>query len=410
MAKEESKFTLILLANYQSGLSSMHLFAELLKRLLVERGVAVVLLRPNKFFGFFCTRSRGLNKWFGYLDQYVLFPFILYWKLGKFNKENTVVHILDHSNAPYYFVTTKFKTIVTCHDLLAVSAALGEVEGVRISSSGRLQQKLILNSLRRVPYIVCVSSATFDEVKRLTLHNEVNAKLIYSALNYPYSNRIEKSEKGICEILPWLKSEARFILHVGGNQWYKNRKGVLLTFSEMIRQNCCEENLFLVFVGQPPSDDLISMVFEYRLQHRVKFLSNVTSAEMNLLYTSCEFLLFPSYREGFGWPIVEAQASGCLVVTTDQDPMREIAGNGAIYIEKISGLTSEIVSEWGKLAAVRISQILKISEAEKMQYINSGFANLKRFGEKEMLEGYLSAYSKLFHPIRSQFDNFFNIF
>ena len=50
------------------------------------------------------------------------------------------------------------------------------------------------------------------------------------------------------------------------------------------------------------------------------------------LYSGAELLLFPSLEEGFGWPIIEAQASGCRVVTTGKAPMTEVGGNAAFYL------------------------------------------------------------------------------
>ena len=43
-------------------------------------------------------------------------------------------------------------------------------------------------------------------------------------------------------------------------------------------------------------------------------------------------ILFPSFYEGFGLPILEAQASGCPVITSDVSSMPEVAGQGAILI------------------------------------------------------------------------------
>lgn len=51
------------------------------------------------------------------------------------------------------------------------------------------------------------------------------------------------------------------------------------------------------------------------------------------LYRGADLLLFPSTKEGFGVPIVEAQASGRPVVTSDLSPMRDVAGGGAWLVD-----------------------------------------------------------------------------
>ena len=51
-------------------------------------------------------------------------------------------------------------------------------------------------------------------------------------------------------------------------------------------------------------------------------------------YQGACFLIFPSLMEGFGWPVVEAMASGCPVITTGEPPMNEVGGDAAIYISR----------------------------------------------------------------------------
>ena len=56
--------------------------------------------------------------------------------------------------------------------------------------------------------------------------------------------------------------ETRFILHVGGNQWYKNRKGVCAIYEEIdyLRTSLDQSKLTLIMAGQKPTHDLIEYV------------------------------------------------------------------------------------------------------------------------------------------------------
>jgi glycosyltransferase involved in cell wall biosynthesis len=58
----------------------------------------------------------------------------------------------------------------------------------------------------------------------------------------------------------------------------------------------------------------------------------LSNEHLQALYSCALATLFPSLEEGFGWPILEAQACGCPVVTTDRRPMNEVAGDAAILI------------------------------------------------------------------------------
>src|SRR5262249_61146245 len=101
-----------------------------------------------------------------------------------------------------------------------------------------------------------------------------------------------------------------YLLHVGGDTWYKNRLGVLLIYSAIRNRLGCDSP-DLVMVGPP-----LRTVTE-----GVHFLSVVTDAELAELYRNAALLLFPSFYEGFGWPIVESQACGCPACITGLPPL-----------------------------------------------------------------------------------------
>src|SRR5690606_25816433 len=58
--------------------------------------------------------------------------------------------------------------------------------------------------------------------------------------------------------------------------------------------------------------------------------------ELSLLYRNAKALINPSLYEGFGLPLVEAMASGCLLILSDIEVFKEIAGGGALYFRSNS--------------------------------------------------------------------------
>jgi glycosyltransferase involved in cell wall biosynthesis len=61
-------------------------------------------------------------------------------------------------------------------------------------------------------------------------------------------------------------------------------------------------------------------------------LGRVTPERLSDLYASARYLVFPSHYEGFGLPVVEAQAHGLPVIASDIPVLREVAGDGAIFV------------------------------------------------------------------------------
>ncbi|MFH1671178.1 MAG: glycosyltransferase family 1 protein, partial [Candidatus Portnoybacteria bacterium] len=59
----------------------------------------------------------------------------------------------------------------------------------------------------------------------------------------------------------------------------------------------------------------------------------IDETQKQQLLSNAELFIFPSFYEGFGFPILEAQAAGCPVITSNISSMPEVAGEGAILVE-----------------------------------------------------------------------------
>ncbi|MBN2603515.1 MAG: glycosyltransferase family 4 protein [Candidatus Thermoplasmatota archaeon] len=70
-------------------------------------------------------------------------------------------------------------------------------------------------------------------------------------------------------------------------------------------------------------------------EKRIKYQNfvGISDEEMITRYKECDILCFPSFFEGFGMPIIEAQAIGRPVITSDYGAMKEVAGEGALLVE-----------------------------------------------------------------------------
>lgn len=86
----------------------------------------------------------------------------------------------------------------------------------------------------------------------------------------------------------------------------------------------------LRIIGQV-GDDQRAALARHRVRYRAS--ADVTRAEVVRAYQEADALVFASTFEGFGMPILEAQASDCPVVTSDLSPMREVAGGAATLVD-----------------------------------------------------------------------------
>jgi len=113
------------------------------------------------------------------------------------------------------------------------------------------------------------------------------------------------------------------------------------------------------------------------------------------LYSQAAALLFPSHAEGFGWPILEALACGCPVITTDRRPMTEVGGKAVATIPPPPPPPATF-DAWAQASARQVQQVLNRSAPEQVRMRQLGFAQARRFQLETWLTQLESHYQQAF--------------
>jgi glycosyltransferase involved in cell wall biosynthesis len=125
-----------------------------------------------------------------------------------------------------------------------------------------------------------------------------------------------------------------FVLFVSSLWPYKNCHGLLRAWALARGQL---GNRQLAIVGPPRSKqymaELRTLASQLGIGDDVVFVGGVTLEQAADFYQAADALVYPSFNETFGLPILEAMACGCPVVTSDVSAMPEIAGGAAILCD-----------------------------------------------------------------------------
>ncbi|MGJ4927617.1 glycosyltransferase [Bradyrhizobium sp. HKCCYLS2038] len=314
---------ILLIGNYAADRQySMLRYADWLAGALTAAGWQADLIAPETRLARPGVRSHAVRKWLGLVDKFILFPL----RLRRLAARYDLIHICDHSNAPYAFVLPGHRISLTCHDLIPIKVLAGEVAGQALGGTNAWLQRLIRLSLRRIDNLAFVSAATRADFVRLIGPVRGAADVIFN----PVIGFGTMSPNRARELITaaGIPADRPFLLHIGSNLWYKNRGGALRLFDLLHRTEAPElKDALMVSVGPPLARS------KPEAHDRLIVISEPDNALIEALYTQAEALLFPSLDEGFGWPIIEAQACGCPVVTSDREPMRSIAGPAALLID-----------------------------------------------------------------------------
>ena len=363
-----------LIGNYNLlNSKSMPLYVNTLKKLLIKSH-KVQILEPKILLNKFNFKKEFIRKWIGYIDMYILFGIYLYFKI----KKNDLVHICDQANSLLFpFIRTK-KLIITCHDLISIELLKNNYlkKFNKISFMGKVFQKIILFYLKKFKIIICISQKTKEELLKMIKIDDKKIYVVHLPLNQKFS-KLNKQQR--IKFLKRKKINYPYFLHIGIN-WYKNRENLIKIFYQFIKVER-RKNFKLILVGNSMTNNLKKLIIKLRLKDKIKLIQNPNFSELRSYYSSAEALIYPSIREGFGWPIIEAQKCGCPVFTTNKGPMNELGLDTVFYIDPIkSKISSKIIDK--KLLCKEI-------------IINKGFENVKRFNAKIFINKMKNIYNKV---------------
>lgn len=378
---------------------SMPRFTRMLEQAYLERGHSVQIWTPQpKFYKFFS--SSNLAKWAGYIDQYVLFPF---WVSAQLKRQpiNTLYVFCDQALGPWVPLVKHMPHVVHVHDLLALRSALGDIQENPTSWSGRLYQRYIRHGFKQAKHFISVSKKTRDDLISYGQVNPVTSEVVYNGLNFPYQPIPESEAKPILAKVGLPNDANGFLLHLGGSQWYKNLAGIMHIYTAYAKLT--PQALPLVCICPTPNDVIQNLIASMPANAKVIFTQGIDNHTLQAAYSMAAAFIFPSIAEGFGWPIAEAQACGCPVMTTDAAPMNEVGGDVATYIPLLK--LGDDCDDWARKSAEKLITLISMTPDARKSYAKSSVENVSKFNAKKTIDAYLSIYAQVLDCYQNNIKN-----
>ena len=175
-----------------------------------------------------------------------------------------------------------------------------------------------------------------------------------------------------------------YFFFLGNNDPKKNTKGTLKAYSDFVKTRGNGIKLVIAYFKRHELVSLLSEMGDPLRINDIFLVGYVLNNHLPAIYCQCEIFLYPSIRENFGIPILEATASGVPVISSNKSSMPEVAGDAALLPDPCR--PDEITA-----AMMRI-----VDDAElKSQLISKGFIQAAKFSWKSMAEKMLAVYSEV---------------
>lgn len=363
------------------GHQSMPRYANWLAGGMKERGHHVDLWSARPFFSRLAVKNGTLKKWLGYLDQYLVFP-IQARKRLKALAPDTLFVFTDHALGPWVPLVADRPHVVHCHDFLAQRSAMGEFAENVTGKTGKIYQSYIRKGYNSGRNFISISNKTKVDLQRMLDRSPLVSEVVYNGLTRRFAPSADlKALRRELSSMTGIDLNAGFILHVGGNLWYKNRRGVVEAYGAWRRKS--DGQLPLLLIGEAPDAALSELIECSGYRGDIYPMAGMSDDFANKAYSAASLFLFPSIAEGFGWPIAEAMASGCPVITTDEAPMNEVAGQAAFYVRRMQ--VNDSVA-WAEECSLAINHVLNLPEDQRALVVKSGLQNISRFDSAPALD------------------------
>lgn len=262
-----------------------------------------------------------------------------------------IIHITgtEHYLLPFL---RKYRTIVTVHDL---GFYFRKKKTLRLI----FKKLLWIDSLKYAGIVTFISDKSMAEAKRLVRFAPEQTRVILNPVNSMFVRAEEHRFNG----------NQPTILQIGT----KENKNLPRVISALDGISCR-----LRIIG-PLSEEYKSLLKKYDITYSQD--QGISNEQMIKEYQSCDIVIFASEYEGFGMPIIEGQATGKTVLTSNISPMKEIANGSCPLVDPLS------------VESIRAGVLEAIKNHAKYEIL--GYENVKRFSVESRAKEYFQIYKEV---------------
>lgn len=228
-------------------------------------------------------------------------------------------------------------------------------------------------AVRRAKKVLAASESTKNDLMKFYQVPVDKIEVVYHGFVLPESFGNQKTERS-------LRGPKPYLLYLGRIELKKNIAGLIKAFEILKKNYQIPHELVLAGADGYGAENLKFQIQNSRFKNDIILTGYLNEREKERFLQNADLFLFPSFYEGFGLPILEAQSYEVPVVTSSISSMPEVAGQAAILVDPHD---SESIAQG--------IYLLLNNKSLRDKLINQGLVNLKRFSWQKCAQKTLKA-------------------
>ncbi|WP_372744824.1 glycosyltransferase family 4 protein, partial [Lutibacter sp.] len=226
--------------------------------------------------------------------------------------------------------------ITILHDIIYMESSYYKILSGSASTYqkfGNVYRRLVIpRVVKKSDKIVTVSHFEKNRIGDFFgMKNDKRLAAIYNGVSThfkPVSDEIE-----LKRVKDKYKLPDHFFFFLGNTDPKKNTKGTLKAFSDFLKESKSDYKLVMLDYDSKELEKLLDEIGDKQLIEQIVLTGYVVNTDLPAIYSLCKIFLYPSLRESFGIPMLEAMGCGVPVITSNTSSMPEVAGDAAHIID-----------------------------------------------------------------------------
>ena len=234
---------------------------------------------------------------------------------------------ITHFNLDPYNASGGVVSINFLHDVMHLNSRFKKHARMNFRTKMRAYLRCFLS--KKSDYLLVNSNYTKSQIQK---HLKVDAKKI-KLISFGVENKFKIGDVNL-NILKKYDISSDYILFLGRYGAQKNELRVLKSYINIFKQKKISSKTCLVMIGETKNlkKSFKTTLKSFKANNKVILIDRISDDELIHLYRGSFLFLFPSFEEGFGFPVLEAMACGSPVITSQVSSLPEVVGNAAILV------------------------------------------------------------------------------